>query len=248
MIVRSDQRDRFSHIDGTLTMAVPQSAEQAFNRDAATYDAGRRALIPCFDGFYGNALEVIADWTGPREPRVLDLGAGTGLFSAMVLAKLPNASITLTDISEEMLAQARDRFGDDARVHYQRVDLSTDQLEGSWDLIISALAIHHLADANKRSLFERVHDRLSPGGLFVNAEQVLGPTLAQEQQYRTIWEQQIRANGVDDTGVQRALERMAFDQCSTVAEQLAWMREAGFDRVDCTFKAWRFAVLAGWNA
>jgi ubiquinone/menaquinone biosynthesis C-methylase UbiE len=229
-------------------MILPQSAEQAFNRDAAIYDAGRRALIPCFDGFYGNALEVVADWGGPPAPRVLDLGAGTGLFAAMVLTALPQASITLTDISDEMLTQARNRFGGDGSVHYERMDLAADEIHGMWDLIISALAIHHLSDEEKRGVFSRVYRQLAPGGLFINAEQVLGPTPAQEQQYRTLWERQIRANGVDNAGVQRANERMAFDRCSTVADQLQWMSQAGFGRVDCTFKAWRFAVMAGWKA
>jgi trans-aconitate methyltransferase len=229
-------------------VVLPQSAQQAFNRDAAIYDAGRRALIPCFDGFYGNALEVIEDWMGPASPRVLDLGAGTGLFSALVREKLPEASFTLTDISEEMLQQAETRFRHDPRVQTLHADLAVDTIEGEWDLIISALAIHHLADLEKRRLFDNVYERLSPGGLFINAEQVLGPTPTQEEHYRARWELQIRANGVDDAGVQRALERMAFDRCSTVADQLAWMREAGFARVDCTFKAWRFAVLVGWKA
>lgn len=232
---------------GSFAMTLPQTAEQAFNRDAAIYDAARRALIPCFDGFYGNALEVIADWGGPTAPRVLDLGAGTGLFSSMVLSALPLAAITLMDISDEMLSQARERFGDDRRVGYQRADLATDKLDGAWDLIVSALAIHHLADAEKQALFRRIHDRLSPGGVFINAEQVLGPTLLQEQHYRSIWERQIRANGSDDAGVRRANERMAFDRCSTVSNQLQWMSEAGFNRVDCTFKAWRFAVMVGWK-
>jgi SAM-dependent methyltransferase len=228
-------------------MALPQTAEQAFNRDAATYDAGRRALIPCFDGFYGNAIEVIQNWGGPVSPQVLDLGAGTGLFSSLVLPALPGAIFTLTDISEEMQAQARERFGETAAISYRRSDLTTDQLDGSWDLIISALAIHHLSDNEKRDLFRRIHARLAPGGLFINAEQVLGPTPTQEAQYKAIWERQIRANGIDDNGVQRANERMAFDQCSTVHDQLDWLRESGFDRVDCTFKAWRFAVLAAWK-
>ncbi len=228
-------------------MAVPQSAEQAFNRYATVYDAGRRALIPCFDGFYGNVVEVIQDWQAPATPRVLDLGAGTGLLSAFVLPVLPNAQLTLCDISEEMLAQARLRFAGAENVAYRRSDLAGDELTGSWDLVISALAIHHLADADKRALFQRVHERLQPGGLFINAEQVLGPTPAQEEQYRTLWERQIRAAGVDDTGVEQARERMAFDQCSTVDDQLHWLREAGFARVDCTFKAWRFAVMAAWK-
>jgi SAM-dependent methyltransferase len=228
-------------------MVLPQTAEQAFNRDAMTYDAGRRALIPCFDGFYGNAIEVIRDWGGPASPRVLDLGAGTGLFSSLVMPALAKATFTLTDISEEMLAQARERFGDVDRVSYRRSDLTLDPLDGSWDLIISALAIHHLGDDEKRDLFRRIYVRLAPGGLFINAEQVLGPTPAQEAQYKAIWERQIRANGVDDSGVQRANERMAFDRCSTVHDQLEWLRQAGFDRVDCTFKSWRFAVLAAWK-
>ena len=28
-------------------------------------------------------------------------------------------------------------------------------------------------------------------------------------------------------------------------DQLAWMRDAGLTQVDCSFKAWRFAVLSG---
>lgn len=228
-------------------MVLPQTAEQAFNRDALTYDAGRRMLIPCFDGFYGNALEVIADWGGPPAPRVLDLGAGTGLFSSLVKPLLPEASFTLTDISEEMLSQAQARFGDTKRISYRKSDLTTDELEGQWDLIISALAIHHLSDDEKQDLFRRVFARLAPGGLFINAEQVLGPTPAQEQHYRHVWEEQIRAAGVDDRGVQQAKERMMFDRCSTVHDQLEWLRSSGFYRVDCTFKAWQFAVIAAWK-
>ena len=207
-------------------------------------------LIPCFDGFYGNAIEVLCDWVAPEHARVVDLGAGTGLFSAMAAEALPDASFRLLDLSPDMLAQATARFAGTAngRIETRVFDLASDDLEGPWDLVISALAIHHLGDEDKRALFRRIHDALAPGGLFVNAEQVLGATPEIDERYVRRWHEAIREAGATDESVARAEARMTFDQSSSVEDQLRWMRDAGFDHVDCTYKAWRFAVLAGWKA
>jgi tRNA (cmo5U34)-methyltransferase len=43
-----------------------------------------------------------------------------------------------------------------------------------------------------------------------------------------------------------AAERMAFDRPAPVATQLEWLSDAGFRDVDCFYKHYRFAVLAGW--
>jgi trans-aconitate methyltransferase len=221
------------------------SSTPAFNRDAAGYDTIRRGLIPCFDQFYGTALDLIDDWQPSQTLRVLDLGAGTGLFASMVLARHPTARIHLIDASDKMLDQARQRFADNAAVTYGIADMATADLTGPWDLIISALAIHHLADADKRSLFARIRTALVPGGLFVNAEQVLGPDAATEARYARLWLAQITAAGVPQAEIAKAHERMSHDRCASVEEQLAWMRAAGLAQVDCSFKSWRFAVLSG---
>jgi tRNA (cmo5U34)-methyltransferase len=216
---------------------------------AAGYDAARRALVPCFDAFYGNALEVVADWGPPEGARVLDLGAGTGLFAAVVLDRFPSARLRLVDVSPDMLAQARRRFAgaDPSRVAFGVLDMAEGDLGGPWDLVVSALAIHHLDAGAKRALFARVRAALAPGGLFVNAEQVLGPGDAAEARYKRLWEVQARAAGASDDDIGRAQERMRHDRCDTVEDQLRWLREAGFAGADCTFKAWRFAVLAAWR-
>jgi tRNA (cmo5U34)-methyltransferase len=223
---------------------------QLFSLGAQGYDAARRNLVPCFDGFYGSALDVIGDWAGARTSatlEVLDLGAGTGLFSAMVLGRLPHARLHLVDVSDAMLAQARQRFAGAAgsNVSFEMRDYTQGSLGGPWDLVISALSIHHLHDGAKRSLFARVFEALRPAGLFVNAEQVLGPTPAAEARYRRLWDGQVLGSGLDRLEYERAVDRMRHDRCATLTDQLEWMRAAGFAEVDCAFKQWRFAVYFG---
>lgn len=227
--------------------------ERLFSLGAQGYDAVRRNLVPCFDGFYGSALDVIGDWASTRTALtldVLDLGAGTGLFSAMVLDRLRtrfHPKLHLVDVSDAMLAQARQRFASaaDSNISFEVRDYTKDSLGGPWDLVVSALSIHHLEDVAKRALFARVFEALRPAGLLVNAEQVLGPTPAAEARYRRLWDEQVLGSGVDRLEYERAVERMRHDRCATLRDQLGWLREAGFTEVDCAFKQWRFAVYFG---
>ncbi len=221
------------------------STSSSFNRAAASYDAARRRLIPCFDDFYGTALRLIDDWRPSGPLKVLDLGAGTGLFSAMVLERRPDAHIHLIDAAEGMLAQARTRFAGNTAATFAVADMLTGDIGGPWDLVISALAIHHLEHDEKRALFRRIRGLLVPGGLFVNAEQVLGPDPVAEERYLRIWLEQIRELGATQEEIDGAVGRMIHDRHAPVGDQLRWMTEAGLTDVDCSFKAWRFAVLSG---
>ena len=83
--------------------------------------------------------------------------------------------------------------------------------------------------------------------MFVNAEQVAGPTDALTAIYTSTWERDCRALGATDEELDGAHERMRHDRCADVESQLAWMREAGFAAADCVYKSWRFAVLAGFK-
>lgn len=62
------------------------SVVNKFNQKAKEYDSERRALIPCFDDFYGIAIDCI-DFKGDN-PKVLDLGAGTGILSQFLLENI----------------------------------------------------------------------------------------------------------------------------------------------------------------
>jgi ubiquinone/menaquinone biosynthesis C-methylase UbiE len=225
-------------------MASTVAASVYFSRDAGGYDDLRRKLIPCFDEFYGTALKLIAEWRPDRHIDVLDIGAGTGLFTSMVFELGGIARLSLLDGSPEMLERAKARFPATATVDYRVGDMASADL-GRHDLIISALAIHHLSDPDKAALYARIRRALKPGGLFVNAEQVLGPSPEADARYVRIWHEQIRALGVSEEEIAKAAERMSYDRCASVEAQLGWLRDAGFSDVDCSFKAWRFAVISG---
>jgi tRNA (cmo5U34)-methyltransferase len=224
-----------------MSMALVKTA---FDEGAQTYDRARRQLIPCFDDFYSTALALI-----PHQPtanfRVLDLGAGTGLLSFLVARKFTKARITLMDISQEMLGKARERFaGMEERLEFVAGDYANG-FAGQFDVVISALSIHHLTDADKIKLFKNIYDALPDGGIFINAEQILGPTPHIEQVYHETWLRQIRDLGVSDTDLNAALERMKADKMAPLSSQLEWLRQAGFTSVHCWYQHHRFAVFSG---
>ena len=111
--------------------------------------------------------------------------------------------------------------------------------------LVSGLSIHHLGDADKRALFRRVFAALRPGGAFINADQVLGPTPEAEAAYRAEWLRQVKAKGVSPADLDAALLRMTYDRMATLDQQLGWLGEAGFVQVDCVYKNWSFAVFGG---
>ena len=216
-----------------------------FAEHADDYDAQRRRLVPSFDLFYGTAVDVIGLREGPVG-RVLDLGAGTGLMSAAVLERYPQAQLVLVDGAAEMLSHARERLPAGS-ITTVVADMRDELPAGPFDAVVSALAIHHLEHPAKQELLRRVHTALRPGGVFVNAEHVAGPSRRLEDAYRRLWRQACLRAGASEEEVRGAEERMEMDRSSDVATQLQWMAEAGLGECDCLFKHLHFAVLAGWR-
>lgn len=218
-----------------------KDVKSTFNHHASQYDHQRKKLIPCFDDFYSIPISLIE--AKHDTPTILDVGAGTGIFSALVKEKYPNAQISLIDLSENMIEKAKARFQDDSAISYMIADYTSYDFQTKFDFVISSLSIHHLTDAQKEKLYRKVYNLLNEEGIFINADQVLGSTPFIETMYKNDWNLKIERSGLTSEELKAAHERTKLDKMATLENQLKWLKDAGFSEVDCVYKYFNFSVL-----
>jgi tRNA (cmo5U34)-methyltransferase len=170
----------------------------------------------------------------PRDARrILDIGTGDGRLLALLRADRPQMHGVGLDFSELMLAAARGRFVDDGWVELVRHDLVEPLPElGRFDAVVSSMVIHHLEHERKRALYGEAFDLLEPGGVFANFEHVASATDRLHLAFFAAIDEPIENEDPSD----RLLD---------VETQLNWLRELGFDDVDCYWKWREMALLVG---
>jgi len=196
----------------------------------------------------------------PRRPeRVLDVGAGDAILLATILEAFPEAVGTAVDFSPLMLEQARARlarFGD--RAATVEADLQTPAwlkaVKGPFDVIVSGFAIHHLAHERKRVLYGEIYELLASGGAFINCEHVASTTPRIEKMFddamtEHLWERR-RERGEEISREQVYREFMerpdrAANILDLVEDQCRWLREIGFQDVDCFWRYFELAIFGG---
>jgi tRNA (cmo5U34)-methyltransferase len=168
--------------------------------------------------------------------RVLDLGTGNGRLLALLKLNNPSLEGVVLDFSEPMLAQAMLCFGKDKRVTIIKHDFSLPlpKALGSFDSVVSSLAIHHLTHSRKKLLYTEIFSILNPQGVFCNLEHVSSPTINLHLKF-------LAATGFTPESEDPSNKLLG------VEKQLGWLREIGFVDVDCYWKWLEIALLVGFK-
>jgi tRNA (cmo5U34)-methyltransferase len=219
-----------------------ETIAERFDRAAREYDARRGCFIPRVDDFYGTMAGFIArSFPAPRS--ILDLGAGTGLLSRYLLRHYPRAEFTLIDVSAGMLDLARDRFRGLPNFRFEGMDYSKDFPAGDFDMIASALSIHHLPEEDKAKLYRNACIRLPEKGLFANFDQFDSGSPLIEDKFESWWLDYIGSSGLPEDEYVKWLERRSLDRENSVEKTLALLAEAGFSDIECVYRFMKFAVI-----
>jgi tRNA (cmo5U34)-methyltransferase len=201
-------------------------------------------------------------WPAEAPLQILDLGAGFGALTRVVLTRFPHSRVTCVDGSGEMMKLARERlasYGERVSLHLGDLAYRSwhNQLPGGYDAAVSALAIHHLTDERKRELYAEIFGLLKPGGIFINDDSILTPQPWQERigslRYRYMQEREQAVRGVRRSIEEIAAERQAHasrhqNYRAPLRAQLEWLSQAGFAAVDCFWKYLDQAIFGGIKA
>ena len=219
-----------------------------------------RAAIPLAQEQIGVMMSILR--TRPEAvENFLDLGCGDGILSAAILGEYPSAHGVLVDFSEPMLIQAREQLKDyGTQLTLKNLDYGdpawVDKIQpfSPFDAVVSGYSIHHQPDERKQVIYQQIYSLLKSGAWFVNIEHISSEAMTNinlfEAHYLSARYAIEQRNG--GTRSFKELEQEYKNRPDKEANILApvelqcdWLREIGYEEVDCYFRSYELAVFAG---
>ncbi len=227
--------------------ATTVAFEDMLNRSIPQYDVMRSVVTDVACYFAEDVRERLAG----SPPRFVDLGTSRGSAIAPIAERHGDrAEYFGYEISEPMLAVARDRFADlidRGRMTVTRHDLRDGYpVHSPSSATLSVLTLQFVPIEYRQALIQGVYDHLVPGGVFVWVEKVLGATASLNRFEVAAYHGLKRANGYSQEAVDRkrlSLEGVLVPLTASFNEDL--LRQAGFRQVDVV---WRYLNFCAWAA
>jgi tRNA (cmo5U34)-methyltransferase len=224
-----------------------EKVKQHFEEEAQEFDAIIRRLIPNYEQML-DALVTALPFNHCQPIRVVDLGCGTGTIARRIKDVYPLAQVTCVDIAEKMLQIAQVKLGeagDDLR--YQLANFEDYEFDATYDVAVSSLALHHLmSDNDKIKFYKKIYDCLTLGGVFYNADVILGSSSDLQERYMEKWREymrlQVSAEEIEQKWIPQHYDE---DYPASLMSQLAWLQAMGFMEVDVVWKYYNFSVYGG---
>jgi ubiquinone/menaquinone biosynthesis C-methylase UbiE len=176
--------------------------ENRFDLAAATWDENlrRRDLVEAIAGAIEESIPL------SREMTMLDYGCGTALLSVHLAEKVRR--ITAVDTSSGMIAETRRKITAVPELAaiiepMLLTDGDIQQLQGPWDLICTAMAMHHIDDAH--GTLRHLARCLNPGGYLAVAD-----LCAEDGSFHG--EERVPHNGFDPQVLAASLEEAGLNE------------------------------------
>lgn len=207
-----------------------------YDEMSSEYSALIQRCVPRYHEMLQMLTDYIPDDLFPK--KILELGCGSGLLSKRILKKYPNAEIHLIDLSAEILEECKSNLNNPSNVKFIQSDFKDLNFElGSYDLICSSIAIHHLINDEKKKLFIKIYEWLRTDGVFIYADQTRGATEEIYNKHIDRWKKASAELGANNAEWNEWMEHQnAHDYHVSFETQLLYLKEAGFSIRDIVWR------------
>ncbi len=239
--------------------------KERFNSMAEEYDTHASIIVPKYNEMQEVICQIIKT-IGKKEITVLDLGAGSGILLNKIGTEF-NSKIYWQDFSEDFMNVARKKPTSN-KTTYIISDLNQKEwnkdITAKFDVIVSSNAIHHLKNERKKELYAEIFEMLTPGGIFINADEVKGESDSIYLMYLNFWNNHVneqynkgkvskQMKEIWDKYVDRNITNFGMveenpkDIHAQLVKQLNWMQEIGFGNLECFWKNYLWAIFGGFK-
>ena len=176
-----------------------------------------------------------------------DIGSGTGTVGKMILERYPNSILTCVDLAANMIELAKNKLAKYKNVEYIVEDFYNYNFDKKYDVVVTSLALHHLRNDNdKKAFFKKIFDALIKNGVFYNADVVLGSSETLQNLYMNKWKEFMQKKvALSEIENKRCPRYEDEDRPAKVIDQIKWLEEIGFQKIDIIWKYYNFAVYGG---
>ncbi len=184
---------------------------------------------------HGNFMALIREHLFNEKDalKVLDLGCGDASQILPLLRELPVAAYTGFDLSAPALEFAKKNLevlDGEIRLQEGPMELSIQEVKGSYDIIFSSYAIHHLQDEQKKELLIRIASLLENNGKFIWID-VFRKDGQSRQEYLDQYVSMIASTWTELNEAEQALifdHITHYDFPAEISPAIQWLQEAGF--------------------
>lgn len=197
-----------------------EKMDEFFNARAITYDQHMLVNLQLAK-FYEEIARCFS--FDIQNPKLLDLGCGTGLELEHLFAKFSDISVTGIDLSQEMLNVFNEKYSDkNIKIicgSYFTIDFGID----CYDSVISTYSLHHFTEEEKVTLYKKIFDSLVNGGIYIEGDYTC-KTMEEQLLYIAENERLRNENGISEGFYH-------YDTPFTIETQIKLLKTAGFGEI-----------------
>ncbi|MBC8232437.1 class I SAM-dependent methyltransferase [bacterium] len=219
-----------------------------FSQIADIYDGQQPLLVRKYSEKHNLIVQMI-QFEKQKPFSMIDLGCGTGTLAQMILQAYPSAAVTCVDISPDMISIAQRKLAKfENRMEFIVEDLERIKFPRSYEVAVSIDAIHHLPHPQKRDLFGKLCNALTPDGIFLLADPIMIESSTLKEKNARLVKEHIQGLikegkvSIEEIGKRQKVKKIAEEQeiekdhLCTFGELNEMLKDSGVGEVECFWR------------